>query len=125
MNLDYETVIGTGLSAKMREAYINAEIQKPLNQIKSEDRKLIKHKKEYLEKKYGGTDDSTSGDGETKDKGRERYDMGITSEPVCADDSKDDKPETILCELADGTVIKKTNANTYRVKWVPGKGVVG
>ena len=126
VNLDYETVIGTGLSAKMREAFVCAEIKKPLEQIKSEDRKLIKHKKEFLDRKYGGTDEGTTGTGEVKDKGRERYDMGIVVEPVCPDDSKVDESETVLCKLEDGTIIKRAKGGNPRpVRWIPGKGVVG
>lgn len=124
VNLDYETVIGTGLSSKMREAYIAAEIQKPLDQIKAEDRKLIKHKKEFLDRKYGRVDETTSEGGETKDKGRERYDLGVIVESVCPDDSKMDESNTILSKLEDGSVIKRGGANSRGVKWIPGKGVV-
>ena len=40
VNLDYETVIGTGLSSKMREAYVLADIGKELKDI---TKKLLKH----------------------------------------------------------------------------------
>ena len=43
VNLDYETVIGTGLSEKMREVYILADIQKELKDIdKKETTKMLK-----------------------------------------------------------------------------------
>ena len=33
VNLDYETVIGTGLSPAMREVYVNADITKTIEKI--------------------------------------------------------------------------------------------
>ena len=44
VNLDYETVIGTGLSSSMREVYINSEIEKPVDEIESSDKKFIEEK---------------------------------------------------------------------------------
>jgi len=121
-NLDYETVIGKGLSSKMREVYILADIAKPLEDIKSEDKKYVKHKKDFLDKKYGSVSLESSGTGEIEDKGRERYDAGIIVEPVCADDCEVDKPDTISHSV-DAPIIKG-NTKSGAIKWIPGKGLV-
>jgi len=120
-NLDYETVIGKGLSSKMREVYILADIAKPLEDIKSEDKKYVKHKKDFLDKKYGTISSESSGTGEKEDKGRERYDAGITVESVCADDCQMDKPETISHSM--DTTTYKGNTGAGKLKWFPGKGL--
>jgi hypothetical protein len=121
VNLDYETVIGTGLSASMREAYILADIPKDFNDINSKDRKRVQHKIEFLNRKYGGGNSTTgTGEGEVEDKGRIRYDSGLIVESVCPDDSEMDKPATIRHGLENSKPIKpRTDA-----VWYPGKGVV-
>jgi hypothetical protein len=93
VNLDYETVIGTGVTNKtIRDAFINAEVLKPIEEIKSEDKKFIKHKKDFFDTKYGDRVFAESARiGEGGDKGRERYDAGITVEHLCPDDSKVDE----------------------------------
>jgi len=122
VNLDYETVIGTGLSPAMREVYVNADIPKTVDKIDGKDRKQIKHKIEFLNRKYGGTDSKgVAGEGETEDKGRSRYDMGARVESVLPDDCKVDKPETPRNSLEDSKpfAYKRTG-----VVFVPGRGAI-
>jgi hypothetical protein len=121
VNLDYETVIGTGLSASMREVYILADIPKELNDINSKDRKRVQHKIEFMNRKYGdGNVTSGIGEGEVEDKGRIRYDSGLIVESVCPNDSEMDKPATIRYGLENRKPIKpRTDA-----VWYPGKGIV-
>ena len=125
-NLDYETVICRGYSPAMRETFLNADIPKTIEEIKAEDRKLIKHKKEFLDRKYGkGTTDSTL-EGTTEDKGRIRYDMGATVECPQPNECEDNKPET-LCDGVETIYITKTKPFRYSRNgevFVPGRGVV-
>lgn len=96
VNLDYETVIGTGLSSKMRETYVLADIPKELKDIDKKDRSRAQHKIDFLNKKYGGTDTKTgTGEGEIEDKGRSRYDAGLIVEPILSDSSEVDKSTPI------------------------------
>ena len=99
VNLDYETVIGTGVTNKViRDAFICSEIQKPVEDLKAEDRKFIKHKKDFFENKYGernGISTDTIGSGEAPDKGRVRYDAGITVEHLQPDDSTVDESSAV------------------------------
>lgn len=123
-NLDYETVLGYGLSPSMRETYINADIEKPLDMILSKDRKLIQHKKEYLNKKYGDVDARriSEGKGENEDKGVDRYNHELIVESVLFDDCPMDKPEII--QNSDGTpIIIKRGLSIKTPRWIPGKGV--
>jgi hypothetical protein len=122
VNLDYETVIGTGLSSKMRETYILADIPKELKDINSKDRKQVQHKIEFLNRKYGGTDSKTgTTEGEVEDKGRIRYDAGITVESVLPDSSEVDKQTAIRYGLENSKPIKYTRKDML---WCPGKGVI-
>ena len=123
-NLDYETVIGTGLSAKMRETYVLADIPKELSEIDNKDRKKVQHKVEFLNRKYGTGGDISKGDsttGEVEDKGRIRYDAGITVESICADDLPLGKPEFTRYGLENS---KPINYKGKDVIWCPGKGLV-
>lgn len=129
VNLDYETVIGTGLSPAMREAFICAEIQKPIEEIKAEDKKFIKHKKEFFNRKYGGELPAReTGTGEVEDKGRVRYDMGVNVEYICAESREVDESSTPPSSMATITTTANTGsdfagvAGTRRAaKWVPGR----
>jgi hypothetical protein len=122
VNLDYETVIGTGLSAKMRETYVLADIPKELKDINSKDRKQVQHKIDFLNRKYGGGDSKTgTTEGEVEDKGRIRYDAGATVEPVLPDDSKMDESNPIRYGLENSKPIKYTRKDML---WCPGKGVI-
>lgn len=122
MNLDYETVIGHGLSSKMREAYVNAEIQKPVEQIKKEDKKRVQHKVDFLNRKYGGVSQTGTGTGEAEDKGRIRYDAGITVEPILSDNSEMDKSTIVSNSVEVGSSNPYTGMRRANI-WVPGKGV--
>jgi hypothetical protein len=122
VNLDYETVIGTGLSAKMREAYLLADIPKELKDIDKKDRSRIQHKIEFLNRKYGGSDSKTgTTEGEVEDKGRARYDAGLSVESVCTDASQVAEPATIRYGLENS---KPINYTRRELLWCPGKGVI-
>jgi hypothetical protein len=121
VNLDYETVIGTGLSAKMREAYLFADIPKELKDITTKDRNEVQHKIASLNRKYGGESKTGTTEGEVEDKGRIRYDAGITVEPVLPDDSQVDKSTPIRYGLENSKPIKYTRKDML---WCPGKGVI-
>ena len=125
VNLDYETVIGTGLSPAMREAFVNADVPKTLDKIDGKDKKQIKHKVEFLNRKYGGTDSKgVVGEGEAEDKGRIRYDMGIRTEPVLPDDSEVDKSSSSSTGLEDS---KPCSAFAYKrsgLVFIPGRGAI-
>jgi len=121
VNLDYETVIGTGLSANMREAYVLSEIQKELKDIDKKDRSRAQHKIESLNSKYGGLLKTGITEGEVEDKGRIRYDARLIVESVCPDDSEMDKPAAIRYGLENRKPIKYTRADML---WCPGKGVI-
>jgi len=123
VNLDYETVIGTGLSPAMRTAYVNADIEKPLEQIKAEDKKRAKHKIEFLNRKYGGPSQTGTAEGEVEDKGRIRYDAGLTVDTVLPDSGEVDESQTIRNEL----VVSESKPCAYKrtdMLWCPGKGLV-
>jgi len=121
VNLDYETVIGTGLSAKMRETYVLADIPKELKDISKKDIKLVQEKMETLNRKYGGTSKTGTTEGEVEDKGRIRYDAGLTVESVLPDNSEVDKSNTIRYGLENSKPIKYTRKDML---WCPGKGVI-
>jgi hypothetical protein len=121
VNLDYETVIGTGLSANMRETYVLADIAKEMKDIDGKDRKRVQHKMDFLNRKYGGCNSKTgTGEGEIEDKGRIRYDAGLIVESVLPDDCEVDKSNTIRYGLENSKPIKSRTDTV----WIPGKGVV-
>jgi hypothetical protein len=120
VNLDYETVIGTGLSAKMREVYLMADIPKEMKDINTKDRNRVQHKMAFLNKKYGGDSTTGTAEGEVEDKGRARYDAGISVEYVLPDDSEVDKSAPIRYGLENSKPIKPRNDTI----WVPGRGVI-
>lgn len=122
VNLDYETVIGTGLSPAMREVYVNADVSKTLDKIDGKDKKQIKQKIEFLNSKYGGGNSKgESGEGETEDKGRSRYDMQLIVEPVLSDNSEVDKSNTIRHGLEN---TKAINYQRTGIVFVPGRGAI-
>jgi len=132
VNLDYETVIGTSVTNKViRDAFICSEIQKPVEELKAEDRKFIKHKKDFFQNKYGdrnGISADTTGDGEAPDTGRIRYDAGITVEHLQPDDSRVDKSHFVSAGVETGYSASQallTDRSLLRAiqstaKWVPG-----
>ena len=122
VNLDYETVIGTGLSSKLREAYILADIPKELKDIDKKDRSRVQHKIDSFNRKYGGSDSKTgTTEGEIEDKGRIRYDAGITVESIQPDSGEVDESTAIRYGLENRKAIKYTRADML---WCPGKGVI-
>jgi hypothetical protein len=122
VNLDYETVIGTGLSSKMRETYVIADIPKELKDISKKDMRIVQDKLDSLNRKYGGTDTQTgTAEGEVEDKGRSRYDTGLTVESIQPDNSEMDKSTPIRYGLENTKPIKYTRADML---WCPGKGVI-
>jgi hypothetical protein len=121
VNLDYETVIGTGLSSKMREAYILAAVGKELKDVTKKDVKLVQEKMETLNRKYGSDSKTGITEGESEDKGRSRYDAGLIVESVCSDSSEVVQPATIRHGL-ENTIPFKYNRKD--MLWCPGKGVI-
>lgn len=115
VNLDYETVIGTGLSANMREAFINAEIEKPIEQIQKEDKEEIKKIKEFYNTKYG-----TIATNYQVDTGKSRYDLPLTVEQ----DQIATIKEEIKEEFKEGNFIISGTSRKHTMKWIPGKGVI-
>ena len=111
VNLDYETVIGTGLSTNMREAFINAEIEKPIEQIQKEDKEEIKKIKEFYNTKYGTLETNYK-----VDTGKSRYDMPLIVEQ--------DQIATIKEEFKEGNLIISGTSTRHNMKWIPGKGVI-
>jgi hypothetical protein len=123
VNLDYETVIGTGLSSKMREVYLYADIPKEMKDISKKDIREVHNKLELLNRKYGTESriEANITEGEVQDKGRIRYDTGLIVESVCPDDREVDKSTTIRYGLENSKPIKYTRADML---WCPGKGVI-
>jgi hypothetical protein len=121
VNLDYETVIGTGLSAKMREAYVIADIEKQMKDITVKDRKKIQERIDTMNRKYGADNKTGNSEGEVEDKGRVRYDAGIVVESIQPDNSEVDKSTTIRYGLENTKPIKYTRADML---WCPGRGVI-
>jgi hypothetical protein len=122
VNLDYETVIGTGLSPKMREVYLYADIAKELKDITTKDRNEVQHKIASFNRKYGGPDSKTgTTEGEVEDKGAVRYNTGLIVESVCPDDCEVDKSTPIRYGLENSKPIKYTRKDML---WCPGKGVI-
>ena len=125
VNLDYETVLAYGVSPQMREAFFNADIQKPLEQIKSSDRKQVKHKMEFFDRKYGAVSKGTIREGTTEDKGAYRYNQGLVVQHICPDDSKMDESAAISNELVNNESPPKTIP--YKrpdIQYIPGRGLI-
>ena len=122
VNLDYETVIATGLSSKMQEAFLLADIQKELKDINNKDVRFVQEKLDSFNRKYGGNNSKTrTTEGESEDKGRIRYDSGLIVEPVCLDNSEVDKSTSLRYGLENSKPIKYTRKDML---WCPGKGVI-
>ena len=109
VNLDYETVIATGgLSTVTRNALINAEIPRPIQEYTDEELKQVKEKIKEANDKYGihGRDvEVTDGKVTVRDKGLERYTMGAHVEYLFPDDSKMDESTAV----SDGTSAEKSS----------------
>lgn len=126
-NLDYDTVIASTLTNKtIIDAFINAELKKPLGEQRYEDRQNLKKQKEFYDKKYG---DRVSGDGaasgDAEDKGRVRYDLGITVEHLLSDTSKVDESAAAPDSNAALVDSKFTKEAIKHIRpkqcWVPGR----
>jgi len=125
-NLDYDTVIASTLTNKtIIDAFINAELKKPLNEQRFEDRQNLKKQKEFYDKKYGDRLAEGAGSGDAEDKGRTRYDLGITVEHLLPDDSKVDEPATApdRSEAVVDSKFTKEASKYLRPKqcWIPGR----
>ena len=125
-NLDYDTVIASTLTNKtIIDAFINAELKKPLNEQRFEDRQNLKKQKEFYDKKYGDRLTEGAGSGDAEDKGRTRYDLGITVEHLLPDDSKVDEPATApdRNEAVGDSKFTKEAIKYIRPKqcWIPGR----
>lgn len=126
-NLDYETVIASTLTNKtIIDAFINSEVKKPLTEQRFEDRQNLKKQKEVFDKRYGARvsgDGAASGDAE--DKGRTRYDLGITVEHLLSDTSKVDESATApdSNEAMVDSKFTKEAIKHIRPKqcWIPGR----
>ena len=122
-NLDYETVIGTGLK-QTRDAFINAEfIDVKPEEVNAETRKRIKHKKEFYDRKYGGTTDGNLQSGEVEDKGILRYLEPLSVCTVRDERSEVDKSNTLHVNVvSDKDKCKFINIASTRGKpWTPGQ----
>ena len=106
----------------MREAYVNAEIQKPIEQIKKEDKKRVQHKVDFLNRKYGGVSETATGTGEAEDKGRIRYNAGITVEYILPDNSEVDKSSIVSNSVEAGKSNPYIGMRRANI-WKPGSGV--
>lgn len=125
-NLDYDTVIASTLTNKtIIDAFINSEMKKPLEEQRFEDRQNLKKQKEVFDKKYGARlsgDGAASGD--VQDKGRVRYDLGISVEHLLPDDSKVDESATASDSNAAVVDSKFTKEAIKHIRpkqcWIPG-----
>ena len=117
-HLDYETLIG---QFKInRDAFINAEVQKPIEEIKSEDKRFIKHKKEFFDRKYGTTTTGNIEGGATEDKGISRYTEGLLVSTIWNDISEMDKYSSLSNHLGTNPHIK-TIRDLPLKPWIPGR----
>lgn len=129
VNLDYETVIGTGITNKtIRDAYIISEVKKLPTEIQSQDKKLIKHKKEFFDRKYGDGNSISTGTtetSETTDKGYQRYNLGANVEYIQPDDSTVDKSAGVSngVEVAQFAEFGADRIKYHKAgkPWVPGR----
>ena len=126
-NLDYDTVIASTLTNKtIIDAFINSEMKKPLEEQRFEDRQNLKKQKEFFAKKYGDRTTSVGIEsGNVEDKGRIRYDLGISVESLLPDDSKvDQSSATQNSDEVVGNSKYSKDAIKYLIpkhKWVPGR----
>lgn len=121
LNLDYETVIGTGLSSKMQEAYVYADIAKEVKDITAKDKKKAQEKIKSLNSKYGRDVTTGTGEGEVEDKGRVRYDAELIVEHILPDSGEVDKSAPVRHGMENTTPIKYERKDLL---WCPGRGVI-
>lgn len=120
-HLDYETVIGKGLSLN-RDAFICSEVKHHLDDFDSETRKALKHKREFFNRKYGSPNAPNTEGGAVEDKGIYRYNEGLLVSPIRSDDSTLDKSN----DVSGNVVLNKPR--TIRdipfaggKRWIPGR----
>jgi hypothetical protein len=123
-NLDYETVI-SGTTTTLRNALVNADIETPIHEYTEKEKKLVKQKISEYNDKYGihGRDvEERDGKITVKDKGIERYTMGVDVEYICTDDSKVDESATSSTGETNHQFTKDgIKYLTNHRKWVPGR----
>ena len=105
----------------MREAYVLADIPKEMKDITTKDRNRVQHKIAFLNKKYGGVSATGATEGEVEDKGRARYDAGISVESVLPDDREMDQSTTLRPGMENSKPIPYKRPDAI---WVPGRGVI-
>lgn len=126
-NLDYETVIASTVTNKtILEAFINSEVKKPLEEQRFDDRQNLKKQKEFFVKKYGDRTTSTGTEsGDVEDKGRSRYDLGISVESLLPDDSKVDESAATQnsSEVVANSKYSKDAVKHLlpKQRWIPGR----
>jgi hypothetical protein len=110
--LDYQTVIENCIvSADIRNALINAEIPKPIQEYTEEEKEHVK--RQMVSEKV---------DSGKVDKGRERYDMGITVEYLIPDlTSEKVEPPTETDSRYTKDAVKYLAPPAGYRKWIPGK----
>ena len=120
-HLDYETLIGNMKVA--RDAYINAEVPKPVTEIKSEDKKLIKHKREFYDRKYGATLETISTGGTTTDTGISRYTAGLLVSSIRNDNSEVDQSSSVSNHVGTNIYFKTIHDLPLvgGKPWMPGR----
>ena len=119
-SMDYETLLGH-MSEEGRKAYILASIPKKPDDFKAEDRKAVKHKIEFLDKKYGTNGQSiktNDGESKTQDKGAERYNQGACVSSMGIFNREDYSPEA-LSNMSKIVVTKSVGD----LVWRPGQGL--
>lgn len=119
-SMDYETLLGQ-MSEEVRKAYILASIPKKPEEFRMEDRKAVKHKIEFLDKKYGTNGQSTKtddGESKTQDKGAERYNQGLSVSSLGVFNREDYTPEA-LSNMSKVVVTKSVGD----LVWRPGQGL--
>jgi hypothetical protein len=120
-SMDYETLLGH-MSEEGRKAYILASIPKKPEDFKAEDRKAVKHKIEFIDKKYGTIGQSTKtndGESKTQDKGAERYNQRLGVSSLGFFNREDYSPEA-LRDMSKIVVTKSIGD----VVWRPGQGII-
>jgi len=120
-HLDYETLVGQ--MKVNRDAYLNAELQKPIDEIKSEDRKFLKHKKEFFDRKYGSATSTNIDGGATEDKGVLRYNEGLLVSTIRNDIGEMDKSTSVSNHLGSNPHFKTIHDIPFYggKPWIPGR----
>jgi len=122
-HLNYETLVGE--MKVNRDCFINAEIEKKQEDVikgipsNMEERQMIKHKKQFYEKKYGATLTSNAEGGEAEDKGMDRYKQGLIVEHIWDDFST--YISSTVSPSSNGVNKTREIAPTRTTVWSPGR----